>query len=233
MKSVPHNSGSVVAPSRKWRAIFLILFGLLIVISAALFFWWQRYQTTPAYTLALLVDAAQQNDGEAFDQLVDMDRVVDNFMSQMGQTIGGISEDSATAVRTRLQSVAPGVTATVRQIIREETRKQINEVASPFSTRPFLLMAVAIPFKADISQSNEMAHVKINSREHKVELVLERSNDGRWRVVSLRDDALAARIATNILKDLPGTKVQLDGEIQKRVKDLPDILRKLPVLSGK
>jgi hypothetical protein len=233
MKSVPHNSAAVDAPSRKWRAIFLILVGLLIAISAALFFWWQHYQTTPAYTLALLVDAAQQNDGEAFDQVVDMDRVVDNFMSQMGQTTGGISEDFATTIRTRLQSVAPGVMATIKQTVREETRKQINEVTSPFSTRPFLLTAVAIPFKANISESADMTNATINSREYQVELVLERGDDGRWRVVSLRDDALAARIANNILRDLPGTELQLDGEIQKQVKDLPDTLRKLPVLSDK
>ena len=100
MKSVAHNSGVANAPSRKWRWIFLILVGLLIVISTGLFVWWQHYQTTPAYTLALLVDAAQQNDGKAFDQIVDMDKVVDNFVSQMGQTTGGISEGFARTVRT-------------------------------------------------------------------------------------------------------------------------------------
>ena len=39
--------------------------------------------------------------------------------------------------------------ATVKQTVREQTRKRINEVAGPFSTGPFLLTAVAIPFKAE------------------------------------------------------------------------------------
>ena len=230
MKFVPHNSEVVDAPSRKWRWIFLIFVGLLIGISTALFVWWQHYQTTPAYTLALLVDAAQQNDGEAFDQIVDMDKVVDNFVSQMGQPSGGISENLARMVRTRLQSVAPGVMVAVKRTVREQTRKQINEVTRPFSTGPFLLTAVAIPFKADLSESADTAKATINSRESKIELGLQRGDGGRWRVVSLRDDALASRIAGQTLRQLPGTVLELNNEIQKQVEDLPDTLRKLPVI---
>lgn len=230
MKFVPHNSEVGGPPSRKWRWVFLIIGGLLLVTSTALFVWWQHYQTTPAYTLALLVDAAQQNDGVAFDQIVDMDKVVDNFVSQMGQPTGSIPENLAGIVRTRLQSVAPGVMMAVKRTVREQTRKQINEVTSPFSTRPFLLTAVAIPFKADISESADMAKATINSRGSQIELGLQRGEGGRWRVVSLRDDALAARIATQTLKHLPGTASELDGEIQRQLSDLPDTLRKLPVL---
>ena len=43
------------------------------------FLWWQHYQTTPAYSLAVLVDAAQRNDMTGVDKIVDTDKIVDNF----------------------------------------------------------------------------------------------------------------------------------------------------------
>lgn len=234
MRPGPQIAGSATQHTSrwKWRLLFLILCGLLIVISAGLFFWWQHYQTTPAYTLALLVDAAQRDDAAAFDRVVDMDRVVDNFIPQIVQTTGGFPDGVAATLRTPLQSIAPGVMATVKQTVNAETRKQISEVARPLTTRPFLLMAVAIPFTTDIREKDDRAKATINAGDHQVELLMERQDGGHWRVTSLRDNALAVRIVTNILKDLPARG--LDGEMRKQAEeDLRGTIRKLPVFSDK
>ncbi|HEY0384430.1 MAG TPA: hypothetical protein VGC64_00395, partial [Pyrinomonadaceae bacterium] len=42
--------------------VLLILAGLLLGLAIGFFFWWRSYKTGPAYSLALLVDAAQRND---------------------------------------------------------------------------------------------------------------------------------------------------------------------------
>jgi hypothetical protein len=39
------------------------------------FFWWRHYQSTPAYAVTLLVDAAQRNDVAAFEKLINDDEV--------------------------------------------------------------------------------------------------------------------------------------------------------------
>jgi hypothetical protein len=48
---------------RRWLRVLAILMGLVVVVVVAAavggFLWWRHYQTTPAYTLTLLVDAAQ------------------------------------------------------------------------------------------------------------------------------------------------------------------------------
>jgi len=218
--------------SHKLRWIGLTLVGLLLVVLVAGFFWWQHYKTTPAYSLALVVDAAQRNDGAAFDQVVDMDKVVDNFLPQVAQTAtGGLASDVAAALRTQLQSLAPGVMASVRQTIKEETRKRINEVAASSGARPFFLTALGIPFKADISESDETAKAKMNAGAHEVELTMKRLDGGHWRVIALRDEALAGRIANNIVKYLPGSGSQLDKQIRKQLQDrLAEPLPKLPLL---
>lgn len=216
--------------SHKLRWFALILGPLLIIALAAGFFWWQHYKTTPAYSLALVVDAAQRNDDAAFDRLVDMEKVVDNFMPQVLQTAaGGVASDVAKSLRTQIQSLAPGVMTSAKQTLKEEIRKRINELAGSSDARPFFLMALAMPFKAKISESDETATALINSGDHQVELSMERIDGSHWRVTSLRDDELATRVADNILKDLPGSGSQLDKEMQKQLqKNLPGTLPKLP-----
>ena len=212
----------------KLRWFALILGGLLLIALAGAFFWWQHYKTTPAYSLALLVDAAQRNDDAAFDRLIDMEKVVDNFMPQVLQTTaGGVASDVANSLRTQIQSLAPGVMATVKETLKKEIRKRINELAGSSGARPFFLTALAIPFKAKISESDETAKALINSGDHQVELSMERIDGSYWRVTSLRDDELATRVADNILKDLPGSGSQLDKEMQKQLREN---LRKLPLL---
>jgi hypothetical protein len=214
--------------AHKLRWLALILGGLLLIGFAAGFIWWQHYKTTPAYSLALVVDAAQRNDGAAFDRLIDMEKVFDNLMPQVVQTAtGGLASDVAGGLRTQLQSLAPGVMASVKQTIKEETRKRINELAGSASARPFFLTALAMPFKANISESNRTAKAIINTQDDQVELTMERRDGSYWRVVSVRDDALAARVANNIVKDLPGSGSQLDKEMRKQ---LQENLRKLPLL---
>jgi hypothetical protein len=221
-----------ITRSHKLRWAGLILGGLLLVAFAASFFWWQQYKTTPAYSLALVVDATQRNDGEAFDRVVNMDKVVDNFLPQVAQTAtGGLASDVVASLRTQLQSLAPGVMAAVKQDIKEEIRKRINEVAGSSGARPFFLTALAIPFKANISESDETAKATINAGAHQVELTMERLDGGYWRVIALRDEALAGRIANNIVKYLPGSGSQLDKQMRKQLQEnLPETLRKLPLL---
>jgi hypothetical protein len=223
---------SDTARSHMLRWVSLILAGLLIIGAAAGVLWWQHYKTTPAYSLALVVDAAQRNDGAAFDRLIDMEKVVDNLMPQVAQTAtGGLASDFAGGLRTQLQSLAPGVMASVKQTIKEEVRKRINELAGSSGTQLFFLTALAMPFKANINERNGTAKAVINSGHDQVELSMERIDGSHWRIISLRDDGLAARVANNILKDLPGSGSQLDKEMRKQLQE--NLPGKLPLLDNK
>ena len=127
----------------------LALLVMVVVIGLAVggFLWWRHYQTTPAYSLALLVDAAQHNDMPAVDRMVDTDKVVGNFADQVvekaASRYGGALN---TEVKKNIQARVPTLLPTVKQQLRDELAARIKEVSANGDQRPFLLIAVAMPW---------------------------------------------------------------------------------------
>src|ERR1700732_4125589 len=82
-------------PPRKGRAIrvlvilSLVLVALVLALAVGAFLGWQHYQTTPTYSLAVLVGAAQRNDMAGVDKIVDSDKIVDNFAGQVMDKAAG------------------------------------------------------------------------------------------------------------------------------------------------
>lgn len=219
-----------VASTRRW--LWLIPVGLLIGCLLVCFVSWQYYKTTPAYALALLVDAAQKGDRDAFDQVVDLDQVIDNFVAQSapGAALGS-STELVTSVRTRLQALAPETSATIKEAIQEEIQKRTSELAGSAGARPFLVTALGMPFMSDIRQTGDTAQVKIKKMDD-VELGMER-REGGWKVVSLRDEALAARVVQGIVKVLPRSGTPFEEQMRRQLEALPDTLPKLPLFNAK
>lgn len=215
----------------KGRWFWLIPGGLLVVGLLLCFGGWQYLKTTPSYALAQLVDAAQRSDPAAFDQVVDLDQVIDNFIAQSppGSALGTPTQ-LVTSVRTRLQSVAPETSATIKTAVHEEIQTRISDLAGSAGARPFLVTALAMPFASDIEQTGDTAHVKINKTDE-VELVMER-REGSWKVVALQDQALAARVVQGIVKALPRPNSTFEEQMRRQLEALPDI-PKLPLLNAK
>jgi hypothetical protein len=209
-------------PRRRWVWIT----GILLIGGVVGFFaWWQYFKTTPSYAVALLVDAAQKNDGPEFVSVVDTDRVIDNFISQNApDSAAGLTSTLVKSVRVQLQSMTPETTARVKEGVKEEIRKRTNELAGSSSGRPFLVNALAVPLMAEVDQSGESARVKFN-RNGQVELLMDRT-DGNWKVTSLQDSELAGRVMSKILKALPQSPLD-------RIRDLPQKLPNLPLFNGK
>src|SRR5437762_615870 len=61
-------------------AVFILILGGL---GAGGYLWWRRYQGSPAYALALLVEATQRNDKQAVDTILDTDKIAADFVSQV------------------------------------------------------------------------------------------------------------------------------------------------------
>lgn len=215
-------------PSRR-RWLLLVPVGFFVVCAVVFFAWWQYYKTTPAYALALLVDASQQNDRAAFDRVVDLDRVIDNFIVQGSQDSGiGLTTSLVTSARAQLQSLAPETSAVVKGSVSEEIRNRIKELAGSAGARPFVLTALAMPFVAEINQTGETARVRMN-RAAEVELVMERRQGNEWRVISVRDQALARRVVSGIVKQLPQSGSELEKQLGKQLGTLPKKLPQLPL----
>lgn len=221
---------SVTTGATKRRWLWLIPSILLIAGLIVSFAWWQYFKTTPAYSLALLVDAAQQDDRAAFDRVVDLDRVIDSFISQGGPGSAlGLTTELVTSMRTQVQSFAPETLAGIKEGVRAEIRNRTNELSGSSSGRPFLLIALAMPFVVEINRTRDSALVRMSNIDQ-VELTMEKREGGSWKITSLRDQALAARVVSGIVRELPQSESQIDQQMRRQLRALPENLRQLPLL---
>ena len=72
---------------RRWRKVpavlGVIVVAMVVLAAAGAYLWWAHYKTTPAYSLALLVDAAQRDDMATVDQQVDTDKILNDLAAKV------------------------------------------------------------------------------------------------------------------------------------------------------
>lgn len=221
--------------SRGAKILGVIVILLLVIgIGAGVggYFWWQSYKTKPAYSLALLVDAVQRNDMAAFDQIVNTDKVVDNFVPQVTEKAAGRYAATLTEpLRAQVEKLIPTLLPGVKTEVREEVTKEVKELSERATGKPFVIVALGIPYVVDIKQDNDTARVVVNLKDRPIELRMQRV-DNLWQVVEVKDDTIATRIVDNIAKDLPAVGSQIEREVRKKLKkNLPSGLPNIPLLN--
>src|SRR5450432_455573 len=133
-------------PGRKGRTgkvlaiLGLLLVGLILAVAVGGFLWWHHYQTTPPYSLALLVDAAQRNDLPDVDKIVDTDKIVDNFTGQViekaaGRYGGALSGEVSKAIRARVPALLPAI----KQQVRDAVAARVKEISASADQKPFFV----------------------------------------------------------------------------------------------
>ncbi len=68
-----------------WSGLWLSL----VAAAVGGFLWWRNYQSTPAYTLTLMVDAAQRNDLAEFQKRIDDEEIAKNMVASVSQKAAG------------------------------------------------------------------------------------------------------------------------------------------------
>jgi hypothetical protein len=209
---------------KKWP---LVLGSILLLLVVGGFVFWQFYKTRPAYSLALLVDAAQRNDPAAFDGVVDTGKVLQSFAPQVvDEATGRLGTALTPAMRQRIETLVPTLIPNVAENVRGEVMKQVREITARAEGKPFFLIALIIPYIVDIKQEGDTAIIKAKEAGRNLELTMQRTPEKRWKVVAVKDETLAKRIVDDIAGYLPaigggGLENQIRNEIDKR---LPGIL---------
>lgn len=221
------------------RKLLLGILGAVLVIGIAViliaFLWWQSYKTGPAYSLALLVDAVQRDDRAMFDELVDTDSVVKNFVPQVTEkAIGRYASGITAPLRQQIEALVPTLLPSVKQRVRDEVTKQIKALAARAEGKPFILIALGMPYQVDIKEEGDTAHVSANLNNRPTELTMQRKGEV-WKIVAVKDDALATQIVDNIAKDLPSIQSELEKQVREQLKKggLNDLLKNNPLLNDK
>jgi len=189
---------------------FLAVALILVVLAAALggYMWWRNYKQSPGYTLALLVDSVLRDDTKTFDEIVDTDKVTENFAPQVAEKITGNTGAGGAALnqlRDRLGANVPQLIAAARESVREEIKRQAKELGAAGASVPFPILALAVPRAVDeIKEEGDTATVSLKINNSPTQLTMQRNSE-RWRIISIRDERLATLIAERVQKDLPSS----------------------------
>ena len=230
-----------VAPTRSRAKRGVGVFAVVLLVGALAlgvggFFYWRSFQTTPAYSLALLVDAAQHGDTATFNSLIDVDKVAQNFVPQVTEKLsaryGGVLTGP---VKLIVDGLIPQFLPNVKTQIREQLNQKVQEIGIKSKDYPFPLVALGTRWRTNITENGDMAQATVALKDRTVDLTLQRAGE-RWKVVGVKDDALAERIADQVAKKLPtpdttdvgGLLDQLPDDIKKRLPDLGTLRNQLP-----
>jgi hypothetical protein len=207
---------------RRRRALLVAaipLVVILLLIFGAGYWWWQSFRSSPAYTLALVVEAAERDDREAFERLVDVEGVSRSVVPQVIERVRGgdnalnIAPQVRRQIAQNAQVWLPGVREQVRDVLMTET-KAIGERGGA-RDYPFFVRALALSRLGE-SRTQEgragsvaTASMTYQINERPVEFGLRGGEGGEgqpeWKIVSLKSDDLATRVAEQVAKTFPMT----------------------------
>jgi hypothetical protein len=190
---------------------------ILLLIFGVGYWWWQSFKSSPTYTLALVVDAAERDDREAFERLVDVEGVSRSVVPQVIERVRGgdnalnIAPQVRRQIAQNAQVWLPGVREQVRDVLMAET-KAIGERGGG-RDYPFFVRALALSRLGE-SKTQEgaagsvaTASVTYQVNERPMEFGLREGDGGEgqpdWKIVSLKSDDLATRVAEQVAKTFP------------------------------
>ena len=207
--------------SRRRRGIAAVLAAIAIIlvvivggVAAGGFLWWRHYQSSPAYSLALLVDAIQRNDKPAIDQVLDTDKIATDFVSQIRTRV------PASSLWVGQVDAAKTVSPKVKDTLHDQLIKQVQQLTDGAAGKPFVLVALAVPHFAEVKQDNNSAHASVNLKDEQIELAMVQAGD-KWKITSVHDDKLATMIAQAMLSNLPANGAHIQDELQRQLNKLP------------
>lgn len=196
---------------RRWPRVLAILAGLVVVVVVIVavggFLWWRHYQSTPAYTLTLLIDAAQRNDPAEFQKRIDDDEIAKNMVASVSQKAAGRYGFALnSSVQGQIDATVPSLLPRLKQTIHDEVVKEIKAFAAKSEPKPFIFLLVAIPSLMTVTTEGDTAKATTKISDRTIELVMKRDAD-RWKVTDFKDDVVVQRVVDNVMKELPAIGV--------------------------
>lgn len=198
--------------------IGVVLFLILVALGAGGYFAWQHFKSKPAYTLALMVDAAQRDDREQLNRTLDLDKISEAFVGDVRSRVTGSSILNS-LVPSQLDQIVANITPKLKETLSEVLPTEIKRVTEPAKGKPLFLIALSAPYFADIKQNGGSATVDLKFNDEKIQLTMQQAED-RWRVIAIRDDRLTNIIADAAKKGLSQRGSQVQDEIIRRLREM-------------
>ena len=192
---------------RRWPrvlAIFALLVLVVVVVAAAgAFFWWRHYQSTPAYSMTCLIDAAGRNDQAEFQKYINDDELAKNMVGSVSQKAAaryGYALNSS--IQQKIDNTLPALMPRLKQTVHDQLITEIQKLGLAAEGRTFIYLLVTVPRLLTVATEGDTAKVKASLIGRTFDLTMQRDAD-RWKVTDFKDDALVQHVVDSVMKDLP------------------------------
>jgi len=135
--------------SRRWRKVLGVLLVLVMIAAGGVviggYLLWRHYRATPAYSLSLMIDAAQRGDVAEFQKRLDDEAIAKNMVATVSQKASvryGFALNDKT--KQQIDSSMPAILQELKPAINAEVTKQIQAFAAQSKPRPFILLVLAV-----------------------------------------------------------------------------------------
>ena len=203
------------------RVLLFIGIILLVVIGglgAGGYFWWRHYQSGPAYSLALLADAAQRNDTATVDGILDTEKITADFVGQVRSRLPASSSIPA-LLPSPTDAIRNSLSAKLKDTVHEQLMKELQDLSSVARDKPFIVVALGVPYFADIKQNDNTAQVTVRVKDDEIKLTMQ-PEGVHWRVTAVQDDKLAKMVADSLIHSLPANGSQVQDSLRKQLEGL-------------
>src|SRR5215203_3349434 len=176
--------------SRRWAKISAIVAGVVLVVLVVavvggLFALW-RYQSSPTYTLALILDAAQHSDVAEFQKRFDDEEIAKNMAATISQKAAGRYGLSLNnSVQQRVDGAMPSVLPRVKQTINEEVFNAVKLFAMAPEEQSFITLLGVVQKLLTVTTEGDIAKVTGSMAGHTLELAMRRDGN-RWKVIDVK-----------------------------------------------
>ena len=210
-----------VRKRRRWPrvlAIFaLVVLVFVVVAGVAGFLLFRRYQSSPTYALALILDAAQRNDVAEFQKRIDDEAIAKNMTASVSQKAAaryGYALNSS--IQQKIDSALTAQQPRVKEAVRDEFLNAMKAFAAAPEQRSFISLVGAVQSLMTVTTEGDSAKATGKMAGHNLELALRRDADG-WKVIDVKDDLITQRIVDNVMKDMPAIG-NIDMDFLKKTK---------------
>ena len=220
-ESARRASGSRRSSGSGVGRVLLIIAGLLVLIVCGIagggYLWWRHYQGSPAYSLALLVDATQRNDRQAVDNILDTDKIATDFVSQVRARLPASAMWASQVDLTKMSS-----SAKVKETLHDELVKGLQRLTDIAAGKPLVIIALAVPRFAEIKEENKVARATVSLKDEQIQLTMIQNGD-HWRVTAVQDEKLAKMIAQGMMYRLILAGGNTEEALQGQLKNLQNL----------
>ena len=178
----------------------LVIALIVLAVGVGGFLWWRNFQSTPVYSLALLMNAAEKGDMDEMAKLLDREEIVRNMTAKVSQK--AVSR-YALATTSAQQQIENSITSlpNLNQTIGIEVVSEMQALAVG-EPQPFPQRMLAMRSLATITTEGDHAKASAKLGNRTIELTMRRDAN-RWRVTSFDDEVVVQRIVEKVAKDLP------------------------------